>query len=79
VPLIAHPRGSYRADRGGREQAPREIEDLALSVLGGLALQDDGARLTKLGRVTERRRADDLGQQIDFGLGIVVTAEGTLK
>jgi hypothetical protein len=61
----------------GGSKAPREIEDLALAVLGGLAFEDHGTRLPKPRGIAERRCADDLGQQCDFGRGIIVAQEDT--
>ena len=62
---------------GSRPRAKSRI--WLLPILGGLAEQDNRARLNKLRRVTERRRAADLGQQCNFFGGIGIALEHTVQ
>ena len=61
VPLVAHLGSGDAADGAGGQEAAREIEDLALAVLGGLAVQHDGAGLHQargIGDLAEDRVKD---------------------
>jgi hypothetical protein len=75
MPLVAHLGGRNAADGAGGQEAAREIEDLALAVLGGLAVQDDGAGLHQAGGIAQRGRSTDFGQQVAFGLSLRVALE----
>jgi hypothetical protein len=73
--LIAHPRGGDGGNRGGWQQATREIKNLALAIFGAFALQYHGARLDQAGGIAKGGGAAHLGQQTGFLICVVIAVE----
>jgi len=70
--IIAEFRRWHRGDGTGRQQSPQQIEDLALSIPRRVPQENRRFRIRVLGAVANRRRAGDLGDEIDFILCVSV-------
>ena len=77
--FVADPARGDGTNGRSRQQPARQLENLALAVLGRFALKDDGTRLSEPGGMTKGGAPDDFGQQPDLGRCVFVAAKDAVE